>query len=77
MKEGCERIAEKVLVSESGVVSVGNVSMVEPGEVDFRLEWVEERVLGLRANRATAKLPWEGWERIRAMPEPWREGCQY
>lgn len=70
LNEGCERIAEKALVSESGEVSVGKVSMVEPGEVDFRLEWVEESVLGLRASSATARLPWEGWERMRAIPEP-------
>ncbi len=25
----------------------------------------------LRARRAMARLPWEGWERIRAMPVPY------
>jgi len=30
----------------------------------------EYRASGRRARRATARLPWEGWERMRAMPAP-------
>lgn len=53
-----------------GEVSVGNVSIMLPGEVLDRLERTEERFSGRLARRATARLPWEGWERMRAMPVP-------
>ena len=62
-------MSEKALESFSGVVSVGKVSMglgVEermPNATVFRLS-------GLRARRATAKLPLVGEARIRAMPAP-------
>lgn len=40
-----------------GEVSVGKVSMVLSGDVLRRLERTEERLSGLRARRATARLP--------------------
>jgi hypothetical protein len=52
-------------------VSVGNVSITLPGEVFCRFARTLERDSGLRARRATARLPCEGWERIRAMPVPY------
>jgi hypothetical protein len=56
-----------------GEVSVGNVSITLPGEVFSRLERTLVRFSWRRARRATARLPWEGWERIRAIPVPcWR-----
>lgn len=54
-----------------GEVSVGKVSIMEPGEVFSRLERTEERFSGRRARRATAMLPCLGCERMRAMPVPW------
>jgi hypothetical protein len=54
-----------------GMVSVVKVSITLPREVCERLAFILVRVSGLRARRATARLPWEGWDRMRAMPVPW------
>lgn len=70
VKEGWARMAEKARVREAGEVSVGKVSMVAVGVLVLRPEWAVERVLGLRARSATARLPREGSERIRAIPVP-------
>lgn len=50
-------MAAKVRARESGDVSDGKVSMVEPGLVEARLEEVVERVVGERARRARARFP--------------------
>ena len=42
---------------EAGLVSVGKVSTTEEGELLCRVERVEERVSGLRASSAMARLP--------------------
>ena len=64
-------MAENTWEREVGEVSVGKVSIVASG-ADWRRELArEERLSGLRASRATAKLPCEGLARIRAMPAPW------
>jgi hypothetical protein len=54
--EGCVRIEEKVWVREVAEVVVGNVSMIESGDVDRRLERIVLSDSGLRARRATARL---------------------
>ena len=62
-------MSEKAFDSFSGVVSEGKVSMGLG--VDDRMPWATVfRLSGLRARRATAKLPWVGEARIRAMPAP-------
>lgn len=53
-----------------GDVSVGKASMILPGDVSFRFARTLVRFSGRRARRATARFPWEGWERMRAMPVP-------
>jgi hypothetical protein len=58
-----------------GCVSVGKVSMTALGELVVRFARTEERASGRRARRATARLPWEGWERMRAMPVPLAISC--
>jgi len=68
----CVLMAEKALERDVGEVSVGKVSMVELGAEELR-EWArEERFSGFRARRATARLPWEGWASMRAIPAPCR-----
>ena len=62
-------MSEKALESFSGVVSVGKVSMGLGVEERMPVATVF-RLSGLRARRATAKLPWVGEARIRAMPAP-------
>ena len=53
-----------------GTVSVGKASKM-PTEVWERSEFASSwSGSGRRARRATAKLPWEGWPRMRAMPAP-------
>lgn len=62
-------MAEKAWESAESDVSVGNVSMgllVEERRREARVF----RLSGLRARRATARFPWEGEERMRAMPAP-------
>jgi hypothetical protein len=56
-----------MLVAE---VSVVKVSVMLPGEVWARFCLMLVRESGLRARRATARFPWEGYERMRAMPVP-------
>lgn len=51
---------------------MGNDSIVLPGEVAERFLVTLERFSGLRAMRAMARLPCLGWERMRAMPVPWK-----
>lgn len=70
LKEELARISAKALERESGDVSVGNVSMVAFWVWDRRVEASDERRSGFRAKRATARLPWEGCARMRAMPAP-------
>jgi hypothetical protein len=51
-------------------VSLGKASRTADGLACRILEmeaWMES---GRRASRATARLPWEGEERMRAIPEP-------
>lgn len=64
-------IAAKVLEIDSGEVSVGKVSIMVFGVADCSFVLMEFSDSGRRARRATARLPWEGWERIRAIPVPW------
>lgn len=56
--------------------TVGNASTTTslfPSRRDLTRSW---RGSGRRARRATAMLPWEGWERMRAMPVVFElEGC--
>lgn len=62
-------MSEKALESFSGEVSVGIVSiglLVDERSPEAR----ELRFSGLRARRATARFPWEGEERMRAIPAP-------
>ncbi len=62
-------MSEKAFDSFSGVVSEGKVSTGLG--VDDRMPLATVfRLSGLRARRATAKLPWAGEARIRAMPAP-------
>jgi hypothetical protein len=63
------RMDWKADLSCVGEVSVGKVSITLPGEVFCRFSRTLERLSGRRAS-ATAWFPWEGWERIRAMPVP-------
>lgn len=72
-KEGWERMAANVSWRFEGSVLVGNVSMVEPGAEVWRDVAREERLEGLRARSATARFPWEGEARMRAMPAPFLE----
>ena len=63
-------IASKALDNEAGEVSDWKVSTLEL-LLDLRMvDLVVSREADVRARRATAKLPWEGEERIRAMPVP-------
>lgn len=62
-------MSEKAFESFSGVVSEEKVSM-GLGVVERMLVATVFRFSGLRARRATAKLPWAGEARIRAMPAP-------
>jgi hypothetical protein len=64
------RMDWKADLSLVGEVSVGKVSMTLPGEVCCRFARTLESDSGRRARRATARLPCEGWERMRAMPVP-------
>ena len=62
-------MSEKAFDNFSGVVSEGKVSTGLG--VDDRMPLATAfRLSGLRARRATAKLPWAGEARIRAMPAP-------
>lgn len=59
-----------VLSSEAGEVSVGKGCRIPPSE-DLRSEVHRlSRLSRLRASRATARLPWRGEARMRAMPAP-------
>lgn len=69
LKEVCERMSEKAFESFSGVVSEGKVS-TGLGVVERMPVATVFRLSGFRARRATAKLPWAGEARIRAMPAP-------
>ena len=69
LKELCERTSEKAFDNFSGVVSEGKVS-TGLGVDDWMPLATVIRLSGLRARRATAKLPWAGEARIRAMPAP-------
>lgn len=71
LNEACARISLKALVRESGDVSVGKVSIVALSVWERRVEARVLRLSGLRARRATARFPCEGWARIRARPAPW------
>lgn len=73
LNEDCARISLKALERESAEVSVGKVSMVALSVCERRVEARDLRLSGLRARRATARFPCEGWARIRAMPAPWAE----
>ena len=68
------RIAVKVWAREEGDVSVGKVSRTESGLLAFRVLEIVCRDSGRRARRAMARLPCEGWERMRAMPVPYCRG---
>ena len=69
LNEECERMSEKAFESLLGVVSEGKPT------TGFEVEdWTPSatlfRLSGFRARRATARLPWEGEARTRAMPAP-------
>ena len=57
LNESCAVIAENALERDSGEVSVGKVSMVEFGAEERRESAREDSLSGLRARRATARLP--------------------
>lgn len=65
-------MAANAAAREDGVVELGKVSMIESGEVSWRLDLMDCKDSGRRASRATAMLPWDGWERMRAIPVPLR-----
>jgi hypothetical protein len=70
LNESCDLMSAKAFVSESGEVPVGNASSTALG-LDWRRELTSSfSGSGRRARRATARLPWDGWERMRAMPAP-------
>lgn len=54
-----------------GMVSVGKHSMTLFGDVWCRFCLMLVRESGFLARRATARLPWEGCERMLAMLVPW------
>lgn len=49
----------------------GKASRTASGDVERIVEMTDCRFSGWRASSATARLPCEGEERIRAMPVPW------
>lgn len=55
-------------------MSVRKVSMIEFGAEERREVAREARLSGFRARRATARLPWDGCARMRAMPAPLEDG---
>ena len=63
-------MAEKAEERLAGEVSVGKVSTTEDGEEERSDSAREVRFVGLRARRAIARLPWDGEERMRAIPAP-------
>lgn len=66
----CDLISAKAFSKEALEVSVGKDSRTADGLADrtFDMEaWMES---GRRARRATARLPWEGEDKMRAIPEP-------
>jgi hypothetical protein len=66
----CDLMSAKAFSNEALDVSLGKASRTADGLAWRTLEieaWMES---GRRARRATARLPWEGEERMRAIPEP-------
>lgn len=63
-------MALKVRDRSSADVLVGKVSITALGVAVVRVCLMSFRDSWRRARRATAMLPWEGWDRIRAMPVP-------
>lgn len=53
-------------------MSDGKASRTASGEVLCIVEITDSRDSGRRARSATARLPWEGCDRIRAIPVPLR-----
>jgi hypothetical protein len=70
LKLWCAFMSAKAFSSEALEVSVGKASRTALGLVSRILEMEARIESGRRARRATARLPWEGWERMRAMPVP-------
>jgi hypothetical protein len=67
----CALISAKAFSREVFEVSLGKASRTADGLAE-RMVLMEEAMLsGRRARRATARLPWDGEERMRAMPVPW------
>jgi hypothetical protein len=63
-------ISPKARSNDSFDVSVGKASRTASG-CDFRIvEMTLSRFSGRRARSATARLPWEGSEKTRAIPVP-------
>ena len=66
----CALISSNALASCSGEVSEGNASITLPGASERSFAASSWRGSGRRARSATARLPWLGWARVRAMPAP-------
>jgi hypothetical protein len=67
----CALMSAKAFSRDALDVSLGKDSKTALGLAD-RMVLIEEAMLsGRRARRATARLPWDGEERMRAMPVPW------
>jgi hypothetical protein len=63
-------MSRKAFSMDAFDVSDGKASRTASGE-DWRIvEITDCRDSGRRARRATARLPWDGEERMRAMPVP-------
>lgn len=67
----CALMSWKAFSREDLDVSVGKASRTALGLLVRMVEMEEAMESGRRARRATARLPWEGEERMRAMPVPW------
>lgn len=66
----CALMSAKAFCKEALDVSDGKASRTAEGSVERMFEMDDAMESGRRARRATARLPWEGEERIRAIPVP-------
>lgn len=66
----------KAFSSETLDVSLGKASRRTSGLVSRTLDMTESRDSERRARRATARLPCEGWERMRAIPVPYNRNVR-
>jgi hypothetical protein len=67
----CDLMSAKAFSRDALEVSLGKASSTAEG-LDSRILEMEEAIeSGRRARSATARLPWEGEESMRAIPEPY------